>query len=74
MASQTYNAPPVKRAARKKFFNRARMGSRPARTQPDIGDAFHAVSAAAAIKDGWSSSTDPAVVALRNAWNARKDS
>ena len=73
MANRTYESLPVQRNARKTLFRQARLGLRPAPAQPSVGDMVLAISSAAAIKNGWSSSPDGLVVALRNSWSARKD-
>lgn len=73
MPNDTFQSVPVNRNARKRLFRQARLGTRPAPVQPNIGDAVNAVSAAAAFKGGWTSSTDDGVVAVRDSWAARKD-
>ena len=73
MANDVFQSIPINRNARKRMFRNARLGTRPAPIQPNIGDAVHAISATAALKDGWTSSTDDFPVTVRGAWSDRKD-
>ena len=67
----TYSSIPVNRNARKRMHRRARMGARPAPSPLNVGDAVHAISAAAAYKSGWDSSTADLPSAIRAAWAVR---
>jgi hypothetical protein len=72
-SSEAYSAVPVNRNARQRLMRAARLGTRPVRETPNIGDAVRAVSAVAAVADGWSSSSAPFPSAMKEAWAARTE-
>jgi hypothetical protein len=72
MANDTFNTIPVSRNARKRLFRQARLGTRPTPVTPNIGDAVETIAAAAAFKDGWTSSADSFATTVRGSWADRK--
>jgi hypothetical protein len=73
LATEAYSSIPVNRGVRRRLMRAARLGTRPVKTVPNIGDAARAVDAVAAVWTGWSSSTDPFPAAVKQAWSVREE-
>jgi hypothetical protein len=67
---ETFEGIPTNRNVRKRLHREARLGARPVPISANIGDAVHAVTAAAALKDGWEDSTAEPSATIRTAWTA----
>ena len=72
-SGEVYGSIPTNRVVRRRLMRAARLGTRPVRATPNIGDAARTIDAVAAIWAGWSSSTDPFPAAVKQAWSVREE-
>jgi len=73
--SAPYTSLPRNVSVERQNLRNARVVGLPSRAQPNVGDAFRVVSAAAAYKNAFTDNlvTIPFFGAVKGAWDARKD-
>jgi len=71
--SAPYSSLPRNVSVERRNLRNARVGGLPARPQPNVGDAFRVVSAAAAYKNAFNDNleTIPFFGAIKSAWEKR---
>ena len=72
-SSDTFTSVPSNRNARRRLLRAARLGTRPVRETPNVGDAAKVVDAVRAIAVGWSASTDSFPATVKSTWSTRAE-